>query len=191
MVGKTTAHNTFKKKYQVYPISNSNTINVIDEVIHIDPQLLFQRLVTAGQCKDNLAEVFQYALCSYPPALFENKFTPREASKATLTNALWKCMPGDTPMSSGEVQYILEGGALLHRLHWSRGDTYGDICQQYMRYISKHYGTPFVVFNGDLGSLSTKYVVHQKQSVTCSIFHGVQGESERISFQTRRTRTAS
>ena len=50
-----------------------------------------------------MAKVFQYELCSYPPALFENKCTPREASKATLADALWKCMPGDIPMSSGEV----------------------------------------------------------------------------------------
>ena len=88
MVGKTTAQHTFKKKDQVFPLSNSNTINVIDEVIQIDPQHLFQRLVTAEQFKDNLAEVFQYELISCSPALFENKFTPREASKATLADAL-------------------------------------------------------------------------------------------------------
>ena len=56
--------------------------------------------MTAEQCKVNLAEVFQYEMCSYPPALFENKFTHREASKATLADALWKCMSGDAPMSN-------------------------------------------------------------------------------------------
>ena len=89
MVGETTAQHTFKKKTGMPP-SNSNTINVIDDVIQIDPQLLFQRLVTAGQCKDNLVEVFPYELFSYPPAIFENKFTPSEDSKATLADALWK-----------------------------------------------------------------------------------------------------
>ena len=69
-------------------------------------------------------------------------------------------------MSSGEVQYILDGGALIHRVPWSRGDTYGDICQQYVRYISKHYGTPFIVFDGYLGGPSTKDVVYRKRSVT-------------------------
>ena len=39
-------------------------------------------------------------------------------------------------------------------------DTCGDICQQYVRYISKHYGTPFIVFDGYLGGQSTKDVVH-------------------------------
>ena len=37
MVRKTTAPYTFKKKDQVCPLSNSNTIHVRDEVIHIDP----------------------------------------------------------------------------------------------------------------------------------------------------------
>ena len=40
MVGKTTTQHTFKKKG--IPLGNRNTINVRDEVIHIDPQLLFQ-----------------------------------------------------------------------------------------------------------------------------------------------------
>ena len=93
-----------------------------------------------------------------PPALFENIFTPRDTNKATLADARWKCMPGDTPMFSGEVKYILDGGALLHRVPWSLGDTYGDICQQYVRYIFKHYDTPFVVFDGYLGGPSTKNV---------------------------------
>ena len=88
MVGKTTAQYTFKKKDQVFPLSNSNTIEFIDEVIHIDPKLLFQRLVTAGQYKDYLSEVFQHELFSNPPALFENNFTLREASNATLADAL-------------------------------------------------------------------------------------------------------
>ena len=35
-----------------------------------------------------------------------------------------------------------------------------------MRYILKHYGTPFVVFDGYLDGPSTTYVVHRKRSVT-------------------------
>ena len=69
-------------------------------------------------------------------------------------------------MSSGEVQSILDGGAQLHRIPWSPGDTYGDICQQYVRYISKHYGTPIVEFDGYLGDPSTKDVVLRKLLVT-------------------------
>ena len=84
MVGITTVQHTLKKKDQVCYLSNSNTINVRDEVIHIDPQLLFQRPVTAGQCKDNLAEVFQYELCSYPQHCSKTNLPPERPAKLPL-----------------------------------------------------------------------------------------------------------
>ena len=122
--------------------------------------------MTAGQYSDDLADVFTYELCSYPPALFESKIILREASTATLADALWKYMPGDIPMPSKNVQYILDGGALLHRVPWSKGDTYENICQKYVRYIFTHYGTPFVVFDGYQAGPGTKDVAHRRRSST-------------------------
>jgi hypothetical protein len=48
-------------------------------------------------------------------------------------------MPPDLTEPSGEVQYVLDGGALLLRIPWERGSTYDEICQQYVSYIEKHY----------------------------------------------------
>ncbi len=71
MLGKSIAEHSFKKKEQVVTLSNNSTVRIRDEVIDIDPQLLFQRLVIVGLQNDNaLAEVFQYELCSFPPATF-------------------------------------------------------------------------------------------------------------------------
>jgi len=88
-------------------------------VILIDPKLLFQRLITVGKYRTNLPEVFEYELCSYPPAFCENKHTPRAPNKALLADALWKFMPtdGSVPISD-DVEYIIDGGALLYRLPW-------------------------------------------------------------------------
>ena len=74
------------------PLSSINAVTLKDDAIYMDPQLLFQRLLTAGTRKDNLLEVFQYELCSYPSALFENRTTSRLANKAALADALWKMM---------------------------------------------------------------------------------------------------
>ena len=41
-----------------------------------------------------------------------------------------------------------------------------EICQQYVRYVYKLYGTPWVVFDRYFGGLITKDVVHRKWSVT-------------------------
>ncbi len=83
-----------------------------------------------------------------PPALFENKYTPRLANRASLDDTLWKWMPSDIPAPSGDVQYILDEGALLHRMPWNRGSTYDEICQQYSRYVECHYGQPALSSSG-------------------------------------------
>ena len=57
-----------------------------------------------------------------PPALFQNKCTPRLANKATLGDALWKLMPYII-VPPGDCQYILDGGAFLHRAPWNNGST--------------------------------------------------------------------
>ena len=72
----------------VVPLNSINVVKLKDDAIHIEPQLLFQRLLTAGTQKDNLSEVFQYELCSYPSTLFENRTTPRLANKAALADTL-------------------------------------------------------------------------------------------------------
>ncbi len=118
-------------------------------MIDIDSELLFQRLVTVGLRNYNdLAEVFQYELYSYPPAPFENKYTPRRANKASLGDTLQKWMPSDIPAPSGDVQSILDARALLHRIPWNYGSTYDEICQQYSRYVECHYGQPALSSSG-------------------------------------------
>lgn len=66
----------------------ANAVKLKNNVIRIDPQLLFQRLVTAGVRNDSLGEVFKYELCSFPPSLFEDKCTPRLPNKASLADVL-------------------------------------------------------------------------------------------------------
>ena len=40
---------SLKTKAQIWHLSNPNTIKIRDEVIHMDSQLLFKKLVAAGQ----------------------------------------------------------------------------------------------------------------------------------------------
>lgn len=165
--GKNVLQHSFRKKDQVVTLRSSSAVSIKEDVIHIDPQLLFQRLVTAGKQTDNLEDVFQYELCSYPPALFESKWTPRLANKASLADTLWKSMPGDMPVPTGEALYILDGGALLHRVPWQRGLTYDEICQQYVRYVGNHYGSPTIVFDGYSEGPSTKDATQQRRAAAC------------------------
>ncbi len=63
-----------------------------------------------------------------------------------------------------KVQYVLDGGALLHRLPWDRGKTYSELCDMYTNYVVGKYGEAVVVIDGYEGGPSTKDSVHQRRS---------------------------
>ena len=56
--------------------------------VTVDPQLIFQRLVTVGQRSEDVSSLFKYELCTHPPALFESAALPLQANKATLADVL-------------------------------------------------------------------------------------------------------
>ena len=62
---------TFKKKDRITPIETSSIVTIDGENVPVDPQLLFQQLVTpARDFYDNPQDIFRYELCSFPSALF-------------------------------------------------------------------------------------------------------------------------
>ncbi len=81
MVRKCVIEHSFKKKDQIITMASNNAIKVNQEIILIDPQVLFQRLITVGMTSEQLPEIFQYELSSYPPALFDRKDVMKTANK--------------------------------------------------------------------------------------------------------------
>ena len=43
--------------------------------------------------------------------------------------------------------YVLDGGSLLHRLAWMKGDSYGAIAESYADFTVRHYRQATVVFD--------------------------------------------
>ena len=126
---------TLKKKDQAVTMDAKSTVKIHNENVQVNPQLLFQCLVTAGTRYDELTDAFVYELCSYPPALFESTYVMRASNKATLADALWSPKLAALPGPTGEVQYVLDGGALLHCIPWTRGSTWEQILEQYAKYV--------------------------------------------------------
>ena len=62
---------------------------------------------------------------SYPQALFESPVLPRIANKTSLADAMWDIVKGSRSESvpASDVHYVIDVGALLHRLPWPRGKT--------------------------------------------------------------------
>ena len=99
-------------------MSSKTAVIINQERLHIVPQLLFQRLILVGTRESqNIEELFKYELCSYLVALFETTDITRPANKAVLADALWKeVKEHQTDSSMSDPLYVLDGGALLHRI---------------------------------------------------------------------------
>ena len=57
---------------------------------------------------------------------------------------------------------MIDGGALLHRVHWCKDCSYGEIIHQYCDYLETKYGQRTVVFDGY--DMSTKDHEHKRRS---------------------------
>jgi len=92
------------------------------------------------------------------------------ANKPLLADAIWKLL-GDLPQKRpywGEVQYVLGGGSLIHRIPWHRGTTYRGICTQYITYVRRWYSNAFVVFGGYEAGPSAKDMTHKRRTRRCA-----------------------
>ena len=125
---------------------------------------MFQRLIIASKSLDNMEAMFQHELCSYPTALFDSSLMLFQPQKPVLADAIWAKLPSDPAGPTGEVQYVLDGGVLLHRIPWPRGfPTYRDICDLYCNYVTRKYSAAIVVFDGYTSS-STKDMTQQRRA---------------------------
>ena len=139
MCCSTASRNKTKLSHSVHRLSKST--------IQIDPQMLFQRLIAAGTRNDQLEEIFDFELCSYPPAI-RSQIWYEACYKPALADAIWALMPKDVVWPTGQSQYAVDGGSLVQRIPWQRGTTYNDICRLYTNYITRIYGHAIIVFDG-------------------------------------------
>lgn len=130
MVGQSVDGFSFRKSEQAVTLGTRSSVKVRGEAVKVDPQLIFQRLVTIGERFGDLQSLFTYELCSHPPALFEASALPLAANKATLADALWKVVGSEQVEPITDVQYILDGGAFLHRIPLQGDSTYDAVSQQ-------------------------------------------------------------
>ena len=67
------------------------------------------------------------------------------------------------PILHPDVRYVIDGGALIHKLPWQRGNTYNEIVKMYVQYVTRKYKQATVVFDGYSSSPSTKDSVHLRR----------------------------
>ena len=112
-------------------------IKVNGDTIHADPNVLFQRLIMLIDRAEDLTDCFDYELTRKPTSLFKDRLM-KKPSKAQLGRELVKNSE-ILRENSENTTYVLDGGALLHRLFWNLPATYSNIMEQYCTYILREY----------------------------------------------------
>lgn len=163
MVGQSVAEYKFSQKNQVKTLASATHVKTSSgEQIEMDSQRLYQRLLLSGFNGDiPLPDLFRYEMCSFPPSLFNNHVCMRIGDKSEIIHHLLKLVPESSSVKSCDMsmQYIIDGGSLLHKFSWPKNASYSEICEMYVRHIKQSYRHALVVFDGYHGS-STKDEAH-------------------------------
>ena len=168
MIGNSAFTFSFKRKDRAKTLGDSSAVKIAPDRT-IDPALLFQRFLVVSRSGDlSLEKVLSYELSTFPPALFETRSILRKADKPQLaqaiqdhvTNLSSEAVMSSTPKTD---RYVLDGGSLLHRLPWKKGESYGTIASSYTDFTVRHYGLATVVFDGYGEGPSIKDNTHQRR----------------------------
>uniref|UniRef100_K1QXD6 Uncharacterized protein n=1 Tax=Magallana gigas TaxID=29159 RepID=K1QXD6_MAGGI len=127
--------------------------------------LMFQRLTAVeSETLNTTAELFQYELSSFPKSMFEANGLLKQAAKAKLGEAIWSigdCHAEELPTTN--LLNVIDGGFLLHRIPWSKGETFSQICSKYVDHVKRGFQNPIVVMDCYIGT-STKDMTHMGRS---------------------------
>ena len=138
-----------------------NPIKVGKENVRFDPMLLFNRLILLAQREDDMAGCFNYELTPSPTSLFKDGLM-RKANKAMLKKAITQNI--EPSEENPYTMYVIDGGALLHKVKWIPNSTYLQVADQYLTYVRTKYGRACVVFDGYEAGPSTKDHEHIRRS---------------------------
>ena len=125
---------------------------------------MLQRLVALSTDEMDSSDIFEYELATFPFALFEPNGLPRAACKAQLADTLWKLKEWEKTEHKEPVQFVQDGGSLLHKITWPKGLTFDEISNLYMDYVQCQFGRPIVIFDGYTQEPSTKDITYIRRS---------------------------
>ncbi|GFQ68360.1 uncharacterized protein TNCT_514701 [Trichonephila clavata] len=135
------------RKDKINPLLAKNSkIKIREDVITVEPLLLFQRICVLKKTDEELQNYMSYELAPYPLCLFEDGEL-RKTKKSTF----YELFPeiSINLKSVENVHYVIDGGMLLHRCRWKLNETFKMICEHYVRYLKNNYNNnTYVVFDG-------------------------------------------
>ncbi len=157
------AQASLKRKDQVKSLNHLQPgIQIDKEKCLINPTTLFSRLIAIIQREEDLSPYFCYELTAFPTSLFKDGIM-RKTQKSQLAKIITSdVQPAEC---NARTKYVIDGGALLHKVKWAKKTTYHDVIMQYVEYVHRKYG-------------------HQ----CCIVFYGYEGPSTKSHENLRRVR---
>ena len=83
---------------------------------------------------------------------------------------------------SNDCMFVIDGGALLHRVCWSKGMKFSEIRKLYTSYVRKHYGDAVVVFDGYKNESTKSYEQRRRAGNGLKCSNVVIVESNKVQF---------
>ena len=136
-------------------------VKINGEQVCVDPNILFQRLIMLIDRSEDMTSCFEYELTPEPTSLFKDGLM-RKPNKALLGRSLVK----ESSIIKDKVDsalYVIDGGALLHRVCWNLPATGSKIIDQYTSYVGRKYGNRTCIIFDGYSAASTKDHEHQRR----------------------------
>ena len=138
---------------------------IYDEILHIDPLILFSRASTLLERQDGHTQLdsFSYEFTPEPAALFKNGLL-RKPKKEELRNSI---IEQDQRVRKPEASFcVVDGGAAVHKAPWGLQMSYAELADQFVNEIVLKYGCfkeIHLVFDGYGDHCSTKTDEHEER----------------------------
>ena len=163
MQEKSPANHVFRRKEQAVTLASRNAVKLKEDSIVVDPNLMFQCLASvAVKSGESLSNTLRHELCSYPSSLFDSVGIMKEPKKPQLADSLSSLIQHMEIDRRTDMQHVLDGGSLLHRIPWEKKVLIKMILLKYQTFVKYNYGECLVVFDG-YDKSSTKDMTHVRR----------------------------
>ena len=135
------------KENKVITLQHMNcTVKIHDDVVAVDPNDIFQRILLMNLSNEELKDMFLYELSPFPQSLFDI-YGFRKNTKSQLYDFFNQC--NTNLRNKDEFAYIIDGGWLIHQFKWTTGSKFVNIVNSYVNFLKNNYGNSiYVVFDG-------------------------------------------
>lgn len=122
-----------------------SSVKVNGETVAIDPLLLFQRISLNIKSVDDVKSFLEYELAPFPMSLFTEN-----GMKKNVKSELYKEFTSIKELPPSDlIMHVVDGGFLLHKVVWKKGDTIQEILKKYINYVLDNFKrNSWIIFDG-------------------------------------------